>query len=309
MESKESKDSPKMNRTEILKLILNRKSDISDSSARIYVASLLSLANHFEWTDVRNFTNKSKDIIKHLNTLTAQRAKAILSALLSIVSHKKVSELYKNQMLDVAKTVRETEQKQEKTDKQEENWESWSNVLKIYKELEAEASPLFNKDKLTAQNLKTLLHYVILSMYVLIPPRRIADYTNFKIKDIDKKEDNYLDEEKKELVFNQYKTSKNYGTQRVDCPIALCNVFDKWIPVASKYSDYLLFNSYGNGLTQPQLTKMLNAIFDKNISASMLRHIYVSDITLKNVPKLSELEKTAHDMGQSVAQQALYKKF
>jgi len=54
---------------------------------------------------------------------------------------------------------------------------------------------------------------------------------------------------------------------------------------------------------------MLNAIFDKNISASMLRHIYVSDVTLKNMPKLSELEKVAHDMGHSTAEQMMYKKF
>jgi integrase len=309
MESKESKESPKMNRTEILKLILNRKDDISDSSARIYVASLLSLSNHFEWTDVRNFTNKSKDILKYLDTLTPQRAKAILSSLLAIVSHKKVSEIYKNKMLDVAKTVRDTEQKQEKTEKQSENWESWASVLNVYKDLESEASPLFNKSNLSPQNLKTILHYVILSMYVLIPPRRIADYTNFKIKDISKKDDNYLDQDKNELVFNAYKTAKNYGTQRVECPPKLLEVLNKWIPVASKYSDFLLFNSYGNGLSQPQLTKMLNAIFDKKISASMLRHIFVSEVTLKDAPKLSELEKVAHDMGQSVAQQQLYKKF
>jgi hypothetical protein len=233
----------------------------------------------------------------------------MLSALIAIVSHKTYSKIYKDKMIEVSKECRDEDEKQEKSEKQEENWESWDNVLKLYHELEEEALPLFKKDKLTSPNLKTLQHYVILSCYVLIPPRRIADFINFKIKDISQKEDNWFDDKTHELVFNNYKTAKNYGTQRVECPESLQAVFRKWFPVASRYSEYLLFNSYGNHLTQPQLTKMLNAIFDKNISASMLRHIYVSDVTLKNMPKLSELEKVAHDMGHSTGEQMLYKKF
>jgi integrase len=298
-----------MNRAEILKSILNNKSDISDNSARVYVATLASLAKHFDWTDVKNFTSKSKDILKYLETLSPTRRKAMLSALIAIVSHKTYSKIYKDKMIEVSKECREEDEKQEKSEKQEENWESWDSVMKLYRELEEEALPLFKKDKLTSPNLKTLQHYVILSCYVLIPPRRIADFINFKIKDIDQKQDNWFDEKTNELVFNNYKTAKNYGTQRVECPESLQAVFRKWFPVASRYSEYLLFNSYGNHLTQPQLTKMLNAIFDKNISASMLRHIYVSDVTLKNMPKLSELEKVAHDMGHDVRQQVLYKKF
>lgn len=298
-----------MNRAEILKSVLNNKSDISDTSARVYVATLASLAKHFEWTDVKNFTSKSKDILKYLETLSPTRRKAMLAALIAIVSHKTYSKIYKEKMVDVSKECREEDEKQEKSEKQEENWMSWDGVMKVYRELEDEALPLFKKDKLTTPNLKTLTNYVILSCYVLIPPRRIADFINFKIKDIDQKQDNWFDEKTNELVFNNYKTAKNYGTQRVECPESLQAVFRKWFPVASRYSEYLLFNSYGNHLTQPQLTKMLNTIFDKNISASMLRHIYVSDVTLKNMPKLSELEKVAHDMGQSVSQQSLYKKF
>jgi hypothetical protein len=298
-----------MNRAEILKSILNHKSDISDNSARVYVATLASLAKHFDWTDVKNFTTKSKEILKYLETLTPTRRKAMLSALIAIVSHKTYSKIYKDKMLDVGAECREEEEKQEKSEKQEDNWESWDTVLKIYHELEEEALPLFKKEKLNSANLKTLQHYVVLSCYVLIPPRRIADYINFKIKDISPKVDNWFDDKTNELVFNNYKTAQHYGVQRVECPESLQAVFKKWFPVASRCSEYLLFNSYGNHLTQPQLTKMLNAIFDKNISASMLRHIYVSDVTLKNMPKLSELEKVAHDMGHSTAEQMMYKKF
>jgi len=298
-----------MNRSEILKAILNNKSDISDTSSRVYVATLASLAKNFGWTDVKNFSLKPKDVITYVTTLSPSRQKAMFSALMAVVSNKKVLDMYKKQMVDVTRVCREEDEKQEKSEKQEENWESWDTILRVYHELEEEALPLFKKDKLSSANMKTLQHYVILSCYVLIPPRRIADYINFKIKDIDTKVDNWYDEKTNELVFNNYKTSKNYGTQRVECPASLKKVFDRWFPIASKYSEYMLFNSYGNHLTQPQLTKMLNAIFDKNISASMLRHIYVSDVTLKNMPKLSELEKVAAAMGHSVEEQMMYKLF
>jgi hypothetical protein len=299
----------KMNRAEILKSILNHKTDISDTTARVYVATLASLAKHFDWTDVKNFTTKSKEILKYLDTLNPTRHKAMLSALIAIVSHKTYSKIYKDKMLDVGAKCREEEEKQEKSEKEEANWESWDTILNVYHELEQEALPLFKKDKLNSGNLKTLQHYVILSCYVLIPPRRIADFIYFKVKDIEPKVDNWFDDKTNELVFSSYKTSKHYGIQRVECPASLQAVFHKWFPIASKYSNYLIFNSYGNHLTQPQLTKMLNTIFGKNISASMLRHIYVTDVTLKNVPKLTELEKVAHDMGHSTTEQMLYKKF
>lgn len=298
-----------MNRAEILRDILKNKTDITDSTARVYVATLASIAKHFNWTNTTYFTSKYQEIIDYASTLTPQRAKAILSAVLSVSVTKKASDAYKKKMVDIGERCREDEAKQEKSKAQEENWESWDTVMKVYRELEEDASPLFKRDKLSPSQMKLLQHYIILSCYVLIPPRRISDYINFKVKNIEPKVDNWYDEKTGELVFNQYKTSKSYGTQRVDCSKALAEVFTKWIPIASRYSDFLLFNSYGNALTQPQLTKTINSIFGKNISASMLRHIYISDVTLKDVPKLAELEKVAHDMGHSTEEQMMYKKF
>ena len=264
---------------------------------------------HFTWDNLKYFNSKYKDVLIYLGTLTPQKARGILSSVLAIATTKKAIEAYRALMGNVTASVKETDQKQEKTDKQEENWVSWDDVMRRYKEIEEDALPLFKKTTLTPAQMKTMQHYAVLSCYCLIPPRRIADYTNFKVKNIDRKEENYYNEDKKELVFNHYKTAKAYGTQTVDCPPALQEVFDKWFPIAKKYSDYLLFNSYGDALSQPQLTKMLNTIFDKKISASMLRHIFISDEVLKDVPKIQELEKIAHDMGHSVGEQMIYRKF
>lgn len=298
-----------MNRNEVLRYILTKKADIADSSARVYTTNLMNVMKHFTWDNLKYFNSKYKDVLTYLGTLTAQKARGILSSILAIATTKKAIEAYRTLMGNVTASVKEADQKQEKTDKQEENWASWDDVMKRYKEIEEDALPLFKKTNLTPAQMKTMQHYVVLSCYCLIPPRRIADFTNFKVKNIDHKEDNYYNEDKKELVFNHYKTAKAYGTQTVDCPPALQEIFDKWFPVAKKYSDYLLFNSYGDALSQPQLTKMLNTIFDKKISASMLRHIYISDEVLKDVPKIEELQKIAAEMGHSVGEQMLYKKF
>ena len=298
-----------MNRNEVLRYILTKKADIADSSARVYTTNLMNVMKHFTWDNLKYFNSKYKDVILYLGTLTPQKARGILSSILAIATTKKAIEAYRALMGNVTASVKETDQKQEKTDKQEENWVSWDDVMRRYKEIEEDALPLFKKTTLTPAQMKTMQHYAVLSCYCLIPPRRIADYTNFKVKNIDRKEDNYYNEDKKELVFNHYKTAKAYGTQTVDCPPALQEVFDKWFPIAKKYSDYLLFNSYGDALSQPQLTKMLNTIFDKKISASMLRHIFISDEVLKDVPKIQELEKIAQDMGHSVGEQMLYRKF
>ena len=298
-----------MNRNEVLRYILTKKADIADSSARVYTTNLMNVMKHFTWDNLKYFNSKYKDVILYLGTLTPQKARGILSSILAIATTKKAIEAYRALMGNVTASVKETDQKQEKTDKQEENWVSWDDVMRRYKEIEEDALPLFKKTTLTPAQMKTMQHYAVLSCYCLIPPRRIADYTNFKVKNIDRKEENYYNEDKKELVFNHYKTAKAYGTQTVDCPPALQEVFDKWFPIAKKYSDYLLFNSYGDALSQPQLTKMLNTIFDKKISASMLRHIFISDEVLKDVPKIQELEKIAHDMGHSVGEQMIYRKF
>ena len=55
---------------------------------------------------------------------------------------------------------------------------------------------------------------LLLSSDQHFPIRRGMDWTNFKIKDIDIQEDNYMTNEM--LVFNKYKTSKTKGQQRLE---------------------------------------------------------------------------------------------
>jgi predicted secreted protein len=78
-------------------------------------------------------------------------------------------------------------------------------------------------------DLQTIQQYIILCLLggIFIAPRRSLDYTEFKIKSINKDDDNYLD--KNELVFNKYKTAKFYNEQRVAIPKELKSILTKWI--------------------------------------------------------------------------------
>ena len=137
-----------------------------------------------------------------------------------------------------------------------------------------------------------------------IPPRRNLDYTEFKIKNIDKEKDNYLD--KNELVFNTYKTSKFYNTQKIEIPKELKTILTKWFKVND--TDYLLFDINGSKLTSVKLNQRLEKIFGKKAGANLLRHLYLTQKFGDTIKKNNEIDETMEDMGSSASQLKTYVK-
>ena len=82
-------------------------------------------------------------------------------------------------MMKDSKTVDEEETKQELTEKQKENFLPQDEILNIYEVLKEQATPLFKLNQLNKRQFETMQLYVLLSLYVLIPPRRTMDYTHF----------------------------------------------------------------------------------------------------------------------------------
>jgi ribosomal protein L18 len=128
-----------------------------------------------------------------------------------------------------------------------------------------------------------------------LPPRRSQDYTELKIRNYDTKKDNYYKSGK--FYFNVYKTAKTYGLQVIDVPKELDIIMKKWIKINT--NDYMLYSTNGNKLTSPQVTRILNKVFDKNVSTSMLRHIYLTN-EYKDIPALSQMQNIATEMGHSI---------
>jgi len=140
--------------------------------------------------------------------------------------------------------------------------------------------------------LDAIQDYIIACLYTMIPPRRLLDYTEFKIRDIDSEKDNYMSGDK--FVFNVYKTAKKYQRQEVSIPKSLRMLIQKWTSLHDH--DYLLFDTKtGNKLSSPVLNKKLNDIF--GVSVNLLRSIYISDKI--DMPKMKEIQQMASDMGTS----------
>ena len=223
-----------------------------------------------------------------------------MSSLVVITDNKEYREL----MLDDIKDYNKAEAKQEKTQEQADNWIEKDDIEKIYKMLDKNAKLLYKKETISPSDFQDIQNFIIMSLFggFYIPPRRSKDYVNFKIKNIDKKTDNYI--EKNELVFNSYKTAKTYGEQRVEIPKELKTILNKWIKVNP--TEYLLFDISFNKLSNVKLNQRLNKLFGKKVGVNMMRKSYLSGKYGDLIDKKNELTKDFKDMGSSTLQENIY---
>lgn len=290
-------------------IIKKNKPSISDSTLKTYCSLLRSLyyKEHEKGTAINTeFFNKQEHVIKLLEDKPAASRKTTFAALIAITDADN-NDKYKAGLMADGKTYDKFIKTQTKTETQEANWMSFDEVREKYEKMAERVKPLLNsKVPLNQKDFYELQDFIILSVTngLNIPPRRSTDWCAFKIKNIDKGHDNYLD--KNFFHFNKYKTAKFYNEQIVECPIKLKNILLKWFKLNPH--DYLLVDKEGKPLSNVRLTQILNRIFDGlKISTSMLRHFYLTE-KLKNVPALAELEKQAHDMGHSLTEALEYVK-
>jgi hypothetical protein len=297
----------------LIEQLKDNRPKLTVSSLRTYNSILKNLAKSLDFEPTReNFISNRDNIMKHLKETDPKKRKTILASIIVLLDNGKDDETvdtFREKMMSDVKQAEDEVKEQKLTDKQKENWLSWDEVEKVYKDLEKETKALFKIDNLKPSAKMRLQDYVMLSCLMLIPPRRSLDWADFKIKNIDEDKDNYLLKDK--LVFNSYKTKKYYGKQTIDiAKNPLKKILNDWIKIQD--GDYLFTDTKGNYLSPTKLTFRLYSLFNskgKKISTSMLRHIFITDKVLPNIPKLTELEKQATDMGHSLSEQMKYKKF
>lgn len=278
--------------------IKSKRPSLSDSSLKTYSSILRSLYRKVfdsvdeDDMDMKKFTHPEK-VLKFLEDLPSNKRKTILSALVIITDEDK----YRTLMLDDVKQYNEEIKKQEPSETQKANWIDLDGIKAKYHELQQIADAVYKKKQLKSNDTQDIQNYIILSVLggIYIPPRRSKDYVDFKIKNIDKDKDNYRLGNK--FVFNSYKTAKTYGRQEVKIPPKLRMIINKWASVNP--TDYLLFDSNGNKLTNVKLTQRLNRIFGKKFSVNGLRHTVLTEKYGENMKKMKELENTMEEMGSS----------
>jgi len=276
---------------------------LSESSLTTYTSILRSLYKKVYGSGDIDFSkfNNTETILEHLKNLTPNKRKTILSALVIITDNKK----YRDLMLEDVRDYNKEISKQEKTPQQEANWVTQQEVEAMYNTLKKNANMIYKKGHITNSDLQVIQNFIILALFNLIAPRRAKDYVDFKIKNVDKDKDNYL--EKGKFIFNSYKTAKTYGKQEVPIPRELSTIINKWIKVNP--TDYLLFDSNMNPLTAVKLNQRLNRIFDgKKIAVNALRHSYLTDKYADDMKKKSSMAADMSNMGSSLSQMETYVK-
>jgi hypothetical protein len=265
---------------------------LKDSSKKLYLSQLMKLNGNKEPSNYK-FLQDTDAIEKKLEKYSTNSKRTFYIAIVSFLPEKnKIRKFYFDKMMDINKATRENT---DKSVKQKENWMSQDEVQGVWEKLRDEAEPLLSKKKLTEAETKILQSYVILSLFVLQPPRRSLDYTQMMVvpsfnENLDKAY-NYLSLKEKIFYFNNYKTVGTYKTQSKPMPEELFQLLKKY-----RKSGLLLQNNE-KPLTSPQMTLILNKIFGKKVAVSMMRNIYLSS---KYGDESKSLTNDVADMGTSV---------
>jgi hypothetical protein len=284
----------------IKNFVAEKRPTLSKSSIITYASILKNLYKKvFRDEDYKlDKFNDTEPVLEYLKDIPPNRRKTILSALVIITDKKD----YRDLMLDDVRSYNKEIDTQTKTESQKENWVGGGDIQDVYTELKRNAEAIYKKKTYTPADLQQIQNFIILSLLggIYVPPRRSKDFCDFKIKNVDKDKDNFLDKNK--MVFNSYKTAKTYGQQVVEVPKELKSILTKWFKVNP--TDYLLFDANMNQLSSVKLNQRLNKIFDKKVGVNGLRHSYLTDKYAKTSEESKKLEKDMEEMGTNAKNMA-----
>jgi len=284
----------------IINLIKEKRPNLNEKSIKTYTSILNSISKQLKLKDVKDF-NKTKEILEHLKDMPGSIRKTRLSALLVITGN----DDYKKQMLEDINNYNKDKKNGNKNEKETNAWMTKEEIQKIFNSLKKRASVNYKKGDLKMKELQEIQDFVMLSLFILIPPRRALDFTELKIKNVDTEKDNFI--KNKTMVFNIYKTSKQKGQDKIEIPKDLKLILNKWLRVNP--TDYLLFDSKGNKLTSVKVNQRFNKIMNKpNFSVNMFRKVFLTSKYKDTVKKMKKLEEDMEDMGSSTKQISHYVK-
>lgn len=292
-------------------VIRENRPKISQSSILTYSSLLKSMYmsqnDSIDDMNVDWFKNK-ENVMKALEGKpTHARKTSIASVVVLLGKDNKVDDEVIDMMNKDVAEIKEKYQGQKMTEKQKENWMTLDEVHAIEQRAFDLIKPWLSKSgDISPEQQKMLTDWLLLALTTgkYFPPRR-SEWTGIKLKDkdVDREKDNYIDLKKGVFVLNQYKTAKLYGREEIPFGKDFGGHLKKVLKLIPDQT-YLL-ESKGKQFTASLITTRLNKLFGKNVSTSMLRHIWVSE-KYKDMPSIRELQKTAEDMGHSVQQNLEY---
>lgn len=286
-----------MDRTELSEMLKANRPNLTENSLKSYTSTLWNLNKKLFETDKINLEdlNNTEKVLEYLETKPIASFRANLSALINLTENP----IYKALLMKKTKEYEDEKGKNEMNEKQQEQSISQDEILTKYKELETSAKNLYKKkDKITRDDKQLIQNYIIMSLMsgIHMPPRRLLDFTEMKINNIDKAKDNWIDFKKKKIYYNVFKNSKTVGQQIEELPKTLGTILKKWIKINT--TDYMLFNVDGNKLSNVTLHDRVKNITGTNNNA--FRHSFVSDKYQPLIDIKNNLKEDMGKMGSSV---------
>jgi len=282
------------------------KRQISDTSKSIYSKNVSRLNDGNEIKNY-NFLKKTENIMSKINHLKPNSQRTYLISIVSTIKglkgFDKEFKIYYEKMMELNKELKVNNTK---SDVQAENWISQDKVKETFDEYYKKVEPLLKLKKVNEKEWDDILDFVVLSLYVVNEPRRLKDYQLMRVikssKDLteDYKNFNYYLPVNCKFLFYNYKTKGTYQLQEINVNELLQNILLQYLklhPLRKEKNFFLLVDYNGEELKQGNsITRILNRIFDKKISVSMLRNIYLTD---KFQKPMEILKETANNMGTS----------
>jgi len=313
---------------ETIKKEISEKRKLRPSSLNAYAANMNKLHKLMFDKEITNldFLKNKKKVMETIEEKKLSTRKTYLAAivvtLMAFDKDEKLISYYRDEMEDLAKQFNDDMEKQKKSEVQDKNWVSLAALRKVMRKYRNELNEkgIFKKDAddLTNKEFDLLQKWIVASLYILDenPPLRldyimktISNKEYEKLSEDQKREKNYLvikSRNNKMFSLGEYKTSGKYGTKEIPVGKKLNSALNIWLKFNK--SGHLLLNSRKEPMTANGLTKYLQKTFaptGKNISSSMIRHIFISE---KFPAQNKEKEEVAEKMGHSVQQQTLYSK-
>ena len=305
---------------QLKKNIKEIKPNIKDNSLNLYLRNIKLLHKRItgeEEVKDLNFLDKFEQIIDSLDKYTVPTQRNYISSIITVLqtTDNDILPLYIEYYKELSEQYQKTIDTQKKTQKQKDNWVTMDDLKIIKNKYKKEVQEIIKLSNPTNKQIDTIQRYLVCVLYIGSknnPPLRL-DYAPMFVKYISEYEkdnkNNLLVIKPNTMFFHigKYKNVRSYGTKIIPVSPPLKKIIDIYL----KYNKtgFLLINANKTPMNANGLTKYLNKVFedtDKKISATMLRHIFLSE----HYPAdKKNREKTANKMCHSVGTAIDYSKF
>jgi hypothetical protein len=279
---------------------------LAEGTKKTYMSNLKKLNNKVDPTDIK-FLKKTDIVLEKIKEIVNPNTRrtyyiSVVTALKDQPKYKKEYDIYHAEMMNINKELNTDSFKSEKT--KEKHIKVDMVVLhKRQDYLNEVITQIGKKRKITDEQYNKLHDLVIVSLYMLIAPRRVLDYSCMVVeKPTDNKELNYYNDGK--FYFNNYKTKGSYNQQMVEVPKNLQDILKVWLKLKRGEDNHLLLTLSSQPLkankpySPSDLSKYIKVAFDNpSMGISVLRGEYLKD---KYGTITKEMKEDIKNMGTSM---------